>query len=328
MKRMYAFIAALLIFLAAAFFKASDNQRQARTVGVLTLMHHPALDQIYAGIKVGLSKRNYQLGKNVKIDYQNANSDQSNLHTMAGKLINENPTVLVGITTPASQALSSQTKKIPLVLGAVTDPKLAGLVKDNNHPGGNITGVSDGAPVMQQLHLIKSFMPDLKTLGVIYTSSDISAVSGYREIKRDCKKLKIKLKSYSIANTNDLNQVSEQMLTQVDAVIVPTDNTIASAMQTLVKNADAAGKPIFPAASTMVKEGGLATYSIDQHELGMKIGNLVADILQGKKKPENTPIIRIKKGTPVVNLRQARKLHMQIPAAFLRQAEKQERVYR
>lgn len=329
MKRMYTLIALLLLFLGFSFFQGQQKQQvKQRKVGVLTLMHHPALDEIYAGFKDGLRQSGLVPGKDIEIDYQNANGDQSNLHTMAGKLIDANPAALVGITTPAAQALASQEKRLPLVLGAVTDPQAAGLVANNQHPGGNITGISDGAPVAQQLRLIQAFMPHLKTLGVIYTSSDSSAVSGFHEIQRQCQKDRINLKSYSIANSNDLNQVSEQMLSQVDAVIVPTDNTIASAMQTLVKNADAVQKPVFPAVDTMVKAGGLATYSVNQHQLGVLTGKMTAAIIKGQKQPATTPIGRVVKGEPVLNLQQARKLKLPVPKYFYRQAAKQGRIYR
>lgn len=325
MKRMLTFIAALLLFLSYAFFRQNQRPQASASVGVLTLMHHPALDQIYAGLKAGLKEAGY--GR-VKINYQNANGDQSNLHTMAAKLVNEDPQALVGITTPAAQALASQTTKVPLVLGAVTDPKAAGLVKSNQHPAGNVTGVSDGAPVKQQLGLIKRFLPHLKTLGVIYTSSDNSAVSGFHEIQKICRQEGINLKAYSIANSNDLNQVAEQMFSQVDAAIVPTDNTIAAAMQTLVKAANAAGKPVFPAADTMVKAGGLATYSVNQYDLGKKTGKMLAKILAGKSKPQTTPILRVKKGQPVLNLRQAKKLGIKVPASFLQEARQKGVIYR
>lgn len=247
MKRMYSLIAIIIAFLCFAFFRENNGfvtKQRIPKVGVLTLMHHPALDEIYKGYVDELAKEGYHNGKNIKIEYQNANGDQSNLKTMASKLVDDNSTVLFGITTPAAQALANSTQNT-IVLGAVTDPKAAGLVKNNQHPGSNITGVSDQAPIREQLNLIKQFMPRMKTLGVIYTSSDASAVAGYHQIKRECRKMNINLKAYSIANSNDLNQVSEQMLSQVDAVIVPTDNTIAGAMQTLIKNADAANKPVF-----------------------------------------------------------------------------------
>lgn len=330
MKRMYGLIAILIAFLCFAFFRENNGRNQKShvpTIGVLTLMHHPALDEIYKGYVDELDREGYHNGKNIKIEYQNANGDQSNLKTMASKLVNDNSTVLFGITTPAAQALANSTTHTPIVLGAVTDPKSAGLVKNNQHPGANITGVSDQAPIREQLGLIKQFMPKLKTLGVIYTSSDASAVAGAHQIQHECKKMGIKLKSYSIANSNDLNQVSEQMLSQVDATIVPTDNTIAGAMQTLVKNADAANKPVFPATDTMVKQGGVATYSVNQRELGVQGARMTVQILKGKK-PGNMAIEYVKHGTPILNLKQARKLGLTIPAQFEKDATTEGEVYK
>ena len=326
MKKVLAAFAAIYLFLAATLFinikPAAQKSKEVR-VGVLTLMRHPALDEIYRGYKAGLAKSGYK----VKIDYQNANNDQSNLKTMAEKLVNSQDQVLFGITTPSSQALANATKKKPIVLGAVTDPKGAGLVKNNKRPGGNITGVSDRAPIKQQLKLIQRFLPRLKTLGIIYTSSDSSAVSGYKQIVSYCKQMGINYKAYSISNSNDLNQVSQQMLTQVDAVIVPTDNTIAGAMQTLVKNANAAKKPVFPAAGTMVKDGGLATYSVDQYQLGLIGAKMTVQILQGKK-PGNMAIRYVEHGTPYLNLKEAKKLGTKVPSSFLKEAKSKGTIYK
>lgn len=331
MKRMYGLIAILFIFLGFSFFQENNQQVQEKKipeVGVLTLMHHPALDDIYQGLLAGLREAGYVNGKNIKINYQNANGDQSNLRTMASKLVDDQQQVLVGITTPAAQALANDTQKTPIVLGAVTDPKSAGLVDDNQHPGKNITGVSDAAPVKQQLKLIRSFLPNLKTLGIIYTSSDSSAVAGYRELAAECKRMHIKYKAFSIANSNDLNQVSEQMFSQVDAAVVPTDNTIAGAIQTLVKNGNAVKKPVFPAASTMVKQGGLATYSVNQYELGKRTAKMVVKILREQEQPAKMPIERVTTGQPILNLEEARKLEIEVPANFMKECQRRGVIYR
>lgn len=326
---MYTLIALLVVFLGVAFFGEGGSliKKKTPTVGVLTLMHQPALDQIYKGYVHELGREGYHNGKNIKIEYQNANGDQSNLKTMASKLVNDNPNVIFGITTPAAQAVANSTSKVPIVLGAVTDPNGAGLVKNNHHPGGNITGVSDQAPIKEQLQLVKRFMPNLKTLGVIYTSSDASAVAGYHQIVRECKQMHITLKAYSISNSNDLNQVSQQMVSQVDAVIVPTDNTIAGAMQTLVKNANAAKKPVFPAASSMVKQGGVATYSVNQYDLGVQGAKMTVAILKGKK-PGNMPIKFVTHGEPVLNLKQAHRLGIKVPHDFQHEASTKGVVYK
>ncbi|MSE21532.1 peptide ABC transporter substrate-binding protein, partial [Lactobacillus parabuchneri] len=149
-------IAVLIVILGVAFAQGNQKQKaQAKpTVGILQLMSHPALDAIHKGIIHGLEEEGYTPGKNIKIDFQNAQNDQSNLKTMSTKFANEDADLSIGIATPSAQALANTITHKPVILGAITDPKGAGLVKNNNKPGGNITGVSDQAPLKEQLGLI------------------------------------------------------------------------------------------------------------------------------------------------------------------------------
>lgn len=325
MKRMYSIIAILLIFLGFAFVKeqpsSSKRTNQTPTVGILQLMSHPALDAIHKGIVAGLKDGGYTEGKNLKIDFQNAQNDQSNLKTMSTKFQNENTDAAIGIATPAAQALANTITSRPVILGDVTDPKSAGLVKNNKRPGGHITGVSDRAPLKQQLGLIKELMPNLKTLGIIYTSSDDSAVVQYKQFVNMCHKEHINYKAYSITNSNDLNQVAQKAANSVDAIYVPTDNTIAGAMSTLVAATDQQNIPVFPAVDTMVRNGGLATYSVDQYQTGVAIGKMTAKILKGQANPATTPIQFVDTGKLIVNEKQAQKLGIKIPAKLVQEAK-------
>ncbi|AKP65150.1 ABC-type uncharacterized transport system, periplasmic component [Levilactobacillus koreensis JCM 16448] len=331
MKRMYSLIAILLIFLGFAYVKDTHQQSATKakvpTVGILQLLSHPALDAIHKGIIHGLAEEGYHVGKNVKIDFQNAQNDQSNLKTMSARFVNENADAMIGIATPAAQALANASSNIPVVLGAITDPKGADLVKSNTHPGNNVTGVSDQAPLKSQLKLIQRIMPNMKTLGIIYTSSDDSATAQYHQFAALCKEEHVKLKAYTIASTNDLNQVAEQMVSQVDAIYVPTDNTVASAMQTLVSTANAKKVPVFPAVDTMVKAGGLATLSINQYKLGVETGKMTAAILKGKN-PADTPIHFERQGEMTINLSQAKKLGITLPDSVVKEAKTHGEVFK
>ncbi|QLE64954.1 ABC transporter substrate-binding protein [Furfurilactobacillus rossiae] len=331
MKRMYGLIAIILVFLGVAYFQESKEQaaqQKVPTVGVLQLLTHPALDAINHGIDDSLKAHGYIPGKTIHIDFQNAEGDQSNLQSMSARFVHEHVNAAVGIATPSAQALANATKKTPIVLGAVTDPKGAKLVANNKRPGGNITGVSDQAPLKQQLGLIKKLTQNLKTLGIIYTSSDDSATAQYKQFKALCKKENITLKVYSISNTNDLNQVSQTMAGQVDAVYVPTDNTIASAMQTLVANTNAKKIPVFPAADTMVKQGGLATYAINQYKLGRLTGDMTASILKHKSKPATTPIKYVRHGDLTINLKTAKQLGITIPKSYIKEAQQKGELFK
>jgi putative ABC transport system substrate-binding protein len=310
-------IAAVLVAAGAIEVAGQKQAATVPTVGVLQFMSHPALDSIYKGIREGLQDGGYKIGTDVKIDFQNAQGDQSNLKTMSTKFEDEEADVSVGIATPAAVALANTISDKPVVFSASTNPLGAKLVKSYAKPGSNVTGVSDQAPLASQLQMIQSFVPDLKTLGVIYTSSDDSATTEARKMIKLAEAAGITVKTYSIASSNDLNQTSQQMVAggNVDAVFVPTDNTIAGAMTTLIKNTDAAKVPVFPTVDTMVEAGGVAAESINQKQIGVMTGKMIAKILDGAD-PATTPVEFIKAGTLVINKTQIEKLGLVIPAGY------------
>lgn len=330
MKRLYSVIIILLILLGIGFYQEKQPHNMSKnhipTIGILQLTEHPALDAIHKGIIDGLKASGYIDNKNMHIDFQNAENDQSNLKTMSAKFANENVDLSIGIATPSAQVLANTVKNTPLVLGAITDPQSAHLVNSNNHPGRLTTGVSDFPPMEAQLKLMNEIMPHLKTIGVIYTSSDDSATNQYHAFAKLAQKRGFKVKGYSIANTNDLNQVATQMIQDVDAVYVSNDNTVASAIQTLVNVANTKKVPVFPTASTVVKQGGLATVGLNQYELGVQTGKMTARILKGAN-PSTMPIEKLEHGEISVNVSQAKKLGINIPDYLIKQAKKEGAVY-
>lgn len=331
MKRLYTVIFVLVVLLGFGFYQEKQPHKISRdhtpTVGILQLTEHPALDAIHKGIIDGLKESGYIPGKNINIDFQNAEGDQGNLKTMSSKFATENVDMSIGITTPSAQVLANTVKNAPLILGAITDPKSAGLVDSNEHPGRQVTGVSDFPPMKEELKLIKEIMPNLHTLGVIYTSSDDSATSQYHQFVELCKKEHVNVKGYSISNTNDLNQVATQMVQNVDAVYVPNDNTVASAIQTLVNVANTKNVPVFPTASTVVKQGALATIGLNQYKLGVQTGKMAARVLKGAN-PADMPIEKLSHGNLAINLGQAKKLGIKIPDYLLKEAKRNGVIYK
>lgn len=319
-KKILGTIGALTLFtiFAGVYDSVQTNQRKVMPkVAILQFMKHPALDDINKGIHEGLSESGYHDGKNIKIMYENAQGDQSNLKTMASKFENANADVSVGIATPAAVSLANTITNKAVVFSASTTPIQSKLVKSYKHPGGNVTGVSDQAPLAAQLKMMRKFVPDLKNLGVIYTSSDDSASIQAKQMMDLAKKAGLQVKPYTISSSNDLNQTAKQMVAnnQVDAVFVPTDNTIAGAMPTLIDSTNAAKVPVFPTVDTMVAEGGLAAESINQKKLGVQTGKQVAQILAGKQ-PKDLPVGFIKKGDLVINKSQLARLGLVLPNEY------------
>lgn len=298
----------------------AEGQAKIMTVGVLQFVSHPALDEIYRGIQAGLAEEGYTDQDNLNIEFQNGQADQSKLNTMSQQLIDKKADVLVGIATPAAQALANNTKDIPIVLGAITDPKSANLVADNQRPGGNITGVSDQSPVDAQLALALKLLPDLKTIGVLYSSAEDNSAFQAEKLVSEAKKLGVTVKKYPVPSSNEISQMVQVMSSEVDAIYLPTDNVIANAMQIVVDIANKNDVPIIPSVDTMVEQGGLATVGINQYELGLQTGRMVADILSGKSVPATTPIYTFTTGDIIINQKQADKLGIKIPADILAEA--------
>ena len=154
MKRMLTFIGAILVFLGFALVtQPAQNENTKLTqqktikVGILQMVSHPALNQIHQGIISGLKDEGFKESKNIKVEFQNAQGDQSNMKTMAQQLADHDD-ILFGIATPAAQALvNSADKSTPIMMAGISDPAGSGLVKSEKHPGGNVTGSSGDSPL-------------------------------------------------------------------------------------------------------------------------------------------------------------------------------------
>lgn len=283
-------------------------------VGVLQFVTHPALDEIYAGIKEGLADEGYA---DAKINFYNAQADQSKVTTMAGQLVDQKNNVLIGIATPSAQGLANATSDIPVVMGAVSDPVGAKLVKDVKKPEGNVTGVSDKFPVGKEVSLIKQLTPQVKKIGILYSSSEDNSKSQVADFKKVATQEGYEVSEYAVSSTNDITTTVNVALSKVDALYVPVDNTIASAFPTVISLSNAAKIPVFPSVDTMVAQGGLAAVTINQHDLGVATGKMAAQVLKGKKVSQ-LPVEFYETTSPVVNETTAKTLGITIPESILK----------
>ncbi|KJQ58395.1 tryptophan ABC transporter substrate-binding protein [Streptococcus gordonii] len=326
-KRLLAVLAVLVVLVGGSLIYSSFNKgggsksttdKKTVKVGVLQYVSHPSLDLIYKGIQEGLAEEGYK-ADDIEIDFMNAEGDQSKVATMSKQLVSNGNDVLIGIATPSAQGLAAATKDKPIVMGAITDPVGANLVKNLEKPGGNITGVSDHNPAKQQLELIKKLTPNVKTIGALYSSSEDNSKTQVEEFKKLAEEAGYKVEEYSVPSTNEIASTMNVMTGNVDAIWIPIDNTIASAFATVVSSNKDAKKPIYPSATAMVEEGGLASVVVDQHDLGVATGKMAAKILKGAK-PEETPVEIFNKGKSVINKKNAKELGITVPEDALKEA--------
>lgn len=326
-KNLLATIVALTVMVVAALFLTqkeqsnSSNSTEKVKIGVLQFVTHDSLDEIYKGIKAGLEEGGYSTTDNLDIDFMNAEADQSQVQTMSKKLVDNGNELLIGIATPAAQGLANATTELPIIMGAVTDPVGANLVKDLKHPGGNITGVSDQTPVADAVSLIKEITPDAKTIGVLYSSNEDNSKIQVAEFKAAAEEAGYTVLEYAVASSNEIAATVEVASSKADVLFTPVDNTVASAFSTVVSVANKTKTPIFTSVEDMVEGGGIASVTLSQYDLGVATGKMAAKILDGAN-PADTPVQIFNEGTVVVNQKVAKELGITLSDDVISKASK------
>ena len=198
--------------------------------------------------------------------------------------------------------MASASSDIPIVGTAITDYEAANLVQSNDKPGGNVTGTSDMNPIADQVALMQKMLPDIKTVGIIYSSSEENSRIQAEMYTKECEKAGIKVEEMTISNVNEIQQAATSLIgKKIDAIYVPTDNLMASALTTLTGITNEKKIPVFGGEVAHLNSGALATVSIDYYELGKQTGAMAAKILKGEATPDSMPIEMPEVTTTAIN---------------------------
>ena len=250
-------------------------------IGITKMMDHVALNASEEGFVAALADRGFVDGENITIDYQNGQGESANLNTIATQFAGNNVDLIFAIATPAAQAAMAQTETIPIIGTAITDYVEAGLVNSNEAPGTNVSGTTDMNPVSDQIDLMLELFPETKTIGFLYNSSEDNSILQTNIAKEYVESKGLAWVEKTVSNTNEVQQATTSIITECDAIYIPTDNIFASSMTIVGEICMGAGVPVVCGESGMVSSGGLATLGINYFDLGYAAGNMAADVLEG-----------------------------------------------
>jgi len=281
-----------LLVSASVLLPMMSNSANAtdKHVAITQIVEHPALDACRKGVKDELAAAGFEAGKNLKWSFESAQGAPATAAQIAKKFAGEKPDVVVGIATPSAQALASSARDIQQVFSAVTDPVGAKLIKSMDKAnGGNITGVSDLSPVDSHMALLKTIVPKAKKVGVIFNPGEANSVTLVGLVKKFAPNHGMEVVEAGSPKSSDVLAAARSLVGKVDVIYVPTDNTVISAFEAVIKVATEAKIPVISADTDSVKRGAIAAQGFNYYDLGRQTGKMVVAILNGKKAGEIKP---------------------------------------
>jgi putative ABC transport system substrate-binding protein len=307
----------------AALTAGADQAQSADpvTVAITAIVEHPALDAVRDGVRDELKAEGYTEGKDLTVVYESAQGNPGTAAQIARKFVGENPAVIVPISTPSAQAVVSATQEIPVVFTAVTDPLDAKLVSSMEKPGGNVTGMSDMAPVGKQLALIHEILPNAKTIGMPYNPGEANGVTLLNLAKKEATGLGFTIIEAPAAKSSDVLAATQSLVGKVDAIYVSTDNQIVSAFESVVKVGTDNQIPVFAGDTDSVARGAIAAIGFDYYDVGRQTGKIVVRVLKGEK-PGDIPVQGVETVQLFVNPGAAKAMGVTLPDAVMQRATK------
>ena len=304
-----------------AFLGLHGMVAQGATIAVSQFVEHPALDSVLRGLQ------DYLKDNKVEVSYSvhNAQANMGTATQIAQQMVGEKADLLVAIATPSAQTCAQALAKAPadlkrpFLFTAVTDPVAAGLVKDLQKPDAGITGVSDLLPVEEHLKMVLAYKPGIKKLGVLYNAGEANSKATVATIKELSGKLGFAVVEATAGKTADVHQAAKSLVGRVDAVFIPTDNTIVAGLESVIKIGVENKLPIFAADVDSVKRGAVAAMGFDYYQHGRQTGAMAEKILKGAK-PESLPVEFQKELQLHINAGFSKQMGVEPPAEMLKKA--------
>ncbi len=319
-RMMIAGMTAAMIMNFFAFPAAASEETV--TVGITQFAEHGSLDNCREGFLEGLKEAGFEEGKNLEVIFENAQADTGSTSLIADSFVSQGADMICAIATPSAMSAYNSTMgtEIPVIYTAVSDPAAAGLADEKGMGMGEITGTADELPVKEQLQMIRELMPEAKKIGILYTTSEANSVSTIETYKEEAKEYGFEIVESGINTVADVEMAARDLASKTDCISNLTDNTVVSALQTVLQAASDAKIPVFGSEIEQVKNGCVAAMGLDYVALGRQTGAMAAKVLKGEKKASELPFETIEEASFYANTKAAENLGMTIPEEMLSEA--------
>jgi putative tryptophan/tyrosine transport system substrate-binding protein len=281
-------IALASVAVATCLASAAAGQQPERVyhVGYTQIVDHPALNATRAGFLDALKDSGFLEGKNLVFEYQNAQGDVGNARNIADKFLADKVDLIAPCTTPSAQAAmrAARGTNVPVVFGCVTDPVAAGILASvDQQSASNVTGTYGFPPIGRMFDVIRRLCPNAKRYGTIYNAGESNSTTFERLLKAEAARRGLSWVDIAIGGSAEVKSAADSLMERVSVLLLGQDNTVASALDAVVKTARDHKLPMFSFDATAARRGAIASFGQNQYQTGYDWAKeLVVPVLLGR----------------------------------------------
>lgn len=263
-----------------ASYSQTRTEENPFRVGIIQYGSHKDLDDCFIGIKHGLDMSDL----NISFEYQNGSFNTQTTENIAKKMIEDGYDVIIPISTPSAIASynAGTYSQTPIVFSAVSNPIESGILNSLTTPNGLITGTATPFNVEEQLNLIQTMQPNIKSIGVVYSLIEPNSLSQLNELRSEATKRGIEIVSAGFSSPDDIIEATYSIVTRVEAITNLTDNNVTYNLSQILEIANLAEVPVYGATQHHVDMGCVAGQGLDYNLVGQKTADIAINILLDK----------------------------------------------
>ena len=296
----------------SASTEEENTSAEKYNIGICQLVEHEALDAATEGFKDALTELCGE--DNVTFDLQNAQGEQSMCSTIINNFISADVDLIMANATAPLTTAATATADIPVIGTSVTDYATALQIEDwTGATGINVSGTCDLAPIDEQAEMLQELLPDAKTVGILYCSAEPNSKYQAEKFMEAITADGITCIEYTAADSNEIQSVVTSAISEVDAIYVPTDNTMASNTEIIKNVCVPAGIPVIAGEQGICTGCGSATLSISYYDIGYRAGEMAYDVLANGADISTMPIETAPNVTKMYNAAICEELGITVP---------------
>ena len=256
---------------------AAESEKTVK-VAIVQQLDHASLDEIRTAVAAQLNALAAENGITIEIEEFNGQNDTTMLNQIGAQVVADGVDLIIPIATLAAQSMvtAAEGTDIPIVYAAISDPVSAGLT---DLP--TVTGVSDALNTKFILDMMLAAQPDIKTVGLLYSNSEVNSATPIAEAKAYLEEKGIEYLEKTGNTSGEIVEAAASMVGRVDAVFTPTDNVVMATEAAVAELLNADGIAHYTGADSFVAAGAFTTCGVHSPELGTKAADIAYDILQG-----------------------------------------------